>query len=428
MRKSPGGKLGRYLVVGVGPLASAGVQFVQSLALLRVLSPDDFGRFTFLLVAAQFSWGLWSALFCAPLPALVAKADADRREAVLRTLFSTNLLVAAGAAVLFLGLALALGLEWPSALLFAGFAAVSLLRWFGRSFAYVAGHPVRTMASDLCYSAVLLVAVAAVLANGAESLLITYAALFVSAIVGLLPFGRDYLRRQIAGFDARAVPAYAQIFRLHSGWSLIGVATTEATANAHAYIVTAMLGPRAFAPIAASALMIRPIGVSLNALMEFERAQMARAIGTGRLDEAVGAVRFFRTVMVLVWLTTALAAALVLTQAPQLIFPERYSVTFLTEAAALWLGVAALRLIRAPESAFLQAAGAFGALARTSMISCLVSLAAVTLLLWRFGLLWSIVGIMLGEAVFAFGTRRQARAWLGARRAASGTTVMAGGE
>jgi O-antigen/teichoic acid export membrane protein len=422
--RTAAGKLARYGIAGVGPLASAGVQFVQSLALLRVLSPGDFGRFTFLLIVAQFSWGLWSALFCAPLPTLLAAAPADRREGILRCLFSTNLVVAGGAALLFVALGRAVGLGWPEALLYGGFAATALIRWFGRSYAYVDARPVRTMASDLTYSGVLLLAVGAVLFSRGESLLLTYAALFASAVLGLLPFGGDYLRRQFVDFDLAAVRGYQEVFRRHSGWSLVGVVTTEATANAHSYIVTAAMGPGAFAPLAASALMIRPIGVALNALTEFERAQMAREIGAGRLDQADAAVSFFRRVMVLVWLVTAIAAGFVLLRAPHLLFPPRYSIDFLTAAASLWLAVAAIRLVRAPESAFLQAAGAFGTLARTSMISCLVSLVAVPLLLWRFGLLWSIAGIALGEAVYAFWTWRQARAWLATRRAASPSRIV----
>ena len=47
--------------------------------------------------------------------------------------------------------------------------------------------------------------------------------------------------------------------------------TTEATANAHVYIVTLIYGPLGFAPIAATALFIRPVGVAMNTLTDYER-------------------------------------------------------------------------------------------------------------------------------------------------------------
>lgn len=404
-------KATRYLMAFVGPIGSAAAQFALSLSLLRLLAPAEFGKFAFLLVFANFSTGIWSALFCAPLPILLHEGDAAAREGVLRTLFSTNLLVAFAAGVIFAGMGTALGVPPLATLLFATFGAVALLRWFARAYAYATNAPVRTMVSDFIYSGILLAAVAAMLLAHLSSLDFAYGALVVSAATALLPFGLPYLLAQFGRFTPSAVPGYSMMWRRFSGWSLLGVLTTEATANSHAYFVTALLGPAAFAPIAASALAMRPMSVAINALTEFERAQMARHIAEGRLDETGSSITHFRWALAAAWVGTVALVVTVGILAPRAIIPARYDLRFVGIGMALWMVVAAVRMARTPESALLQGAGAFRPLAIASVISAGVSIVAVAVLLLLGGPLWSIVGIMGGELMYAAWIWRQARRW-----------------
>ncbi|KAK0339369.1 hypothetical protein LTR94_034809, partial [Friedmanniomyces endolithicus] len=79
-----------------------------------------------------------------------------------------------------------------------------------------------------------------------------------ASAASLMPFGAGFARVQFVLPRWDAWRGYLTIWRDHARWALFGVATTEATANAHAYCVTALMGPDAFAPIAAGALAIRP--------------------------------------------------------------------------------------------------------------------------------------------------------------------------
>jgi hypothetical protein len=404
-------KVLRYGGASIGPIGSAGAQFLLSLVLLRALPQRDFGAFSFLLTASQLSWGLWSAMFCAPLPILFHSTQGQERSRLLTCLFSTNILVAILACPLFAILAVALKLPMTAVILFAAYGSIALLRWFARAYAYANGTPLRTTFSDIAYAAALLVGILIILLDGSKSLNVAYGALLVSAALGLLPFGPDYLKKQFASFSFTAVPRYWSIWKQHSGWSLIGVLTTEATANSHVYIVTAWFGPKAFAPIAASALLIRPINVAMNALVEFERAQMARAIGALRFNEAFAAASFFRKAMIAAWIATMIAVAILLYYAPHALFPRQYPLSFLMIAGVLWMLVAAVRLLRMPESALLQAAGQFRPLALASVVSSGFSVVAVTVLLVFAGVLWSIVGILIGEAIYAFWIFRQCQHW-----------------
>ena len=407
----------RYAGASIGPVGSAGVQFLLAFVLLHTLSRGAFGAFSFLLVASQFSWGLWSALFCAPLPILYNEQDGASRTRTLQALFSTNLLVSIAVAPIFGGAALLLGVPAVGAGLFAVYAALALLRWFARAHAYASGNPFRTMASDLVYAGTLGIATLLMFISGPDksagsaTLILAYAALLVSAAAGLLSFGKQFLKQQFLGFAPRSIPHYAPIWKRYSGWSLLGVVTTEATANSHAYFVTALLGPTAFAPIAASALLIRPISVASNALTEFERAQMARAIGGGQIEVALGAARYFRHVLILTWLLVAALVAGLLWLWPHSIFPKEYDLRFMIAAGAMWMLVAGVRLLRTPESALLQAAGEFRPLAWASVASSGMSIVAVAVLLTNLGTLWSIAGILVGEIAYALWIWRQCRRW-----------------
>jgi O-antigen/teichoic acid export membrane protein len=59
--------------------------------------------------------------------------------------------------------------------------------------------------------------------------------------------------------------------------------------------------------------------------------------------------------------------------------------------------VALVRILRTPESTVLQASGEFRPLAVVTVYSAAVSIVAVVFMLWAGGLLWSIVGILIGE-------------------------------
>jgi hypothetical protein len=400
----------RYGLAAAGPVGTAGSQFVLSVQLLHVLDPGAFGTFSFLLVASQLSTGLWSALFCAPMPILLSR-DEDRDQVMRRCLMSTSLALSVVAFAIFATIGLLLRTDATASLLFAGYAMLMLLRWFARAYAYAMGKQWLTTISDLVYSLTLLSSVGLVSLSHSTSILAPYAGLFVGALLSLLPFGPRYLKRQFLEVSPRAVPLYAKVWREHSGWSLTGVLTTEATANAHAYIVTLISGATAFAPLAASALLMRPISVTTNALTEFERPQMARQLAEDRHQETFATVRFFRAMLAIAWIATVVVALVMMRYAPGALFPKDYDRHYLVIGTLLWLAIAGVRTLRTPESVLLQAAGQFKPLAHASMVSCGVSIVGVAGFLLIGGPLYSLVGVLLGEAVVAAWIWRAKSRW-----------------
>ncbi|PSC03865.1 hypothetical protein SLNSH_16450 [Alsobacter soli] len=394
----------------MGPTSTAVAQFALSLLLLHRLAPSSFGTFSFLLTMAQFSTGVSNALVCAPLAVAAAGREGGSRAGPeIPALFAANLVFSGFAFVAFWALGALLGGSALSSALFAGFGAVGLLRWFARANAYVEGAPLRTVASDVLYSVTLGVAVLSSGFGGIAREEQAYAALLVATVVAMAPFGGAFVARQWSALRGPNLANYVTVWRQHARWTLLGVVTTEATANAHVYLVTLLAGPAAYATLAASSLLIRPLSVIINALTEFERPRLARDLHAGEREAARTTLASFRLSLVVAWLLSAALALAVLRYAPTLLFSAQYSVAELSLGAALWMAVVAVRAWRAPESTLLQAAGHFRPLAYASVISCGVSVVGVVLALKLAAPVWSLAGVLLGEAVFMAWTLRQAR-------------------
>lgn len=408
------GKFGhwvRYGIAFLGPVATAGANFLLSLTLLRVMTADVFGHFSFLLILSQFSIGIWSALFSAALPVIMADPDREAGRWRLATLFSANIASMGIAVPMFVGIAYALRLSTDVAILFSLFASLLLLRQFARTHGYAAGRAVRVMMSDICYCVVVLMGLPMLLLAGYSPGPTAAALLAIAALLALLVFGRSYLRLQFAPFPHHFISRYRDIWKQHSGWSILGVLTTEATMNAHAYIVTFFAGPTAFAVLAASSLLTRPVSVVTSALGEYERAQMATQIAR---REAIGLVRSlwrFRLVLIAAWLATAMVLAVVLLVVPHLVFPSKYPLATLIAGSVMWMIVALVRVMRAPESAMMQGAGEFRPLAYASVYSAIFSVAGVAFALSVADPVWSILGVMAGELVYCICLWPKARAW-----------------
>lgn len=395
----------------VGPIGTAGSQFLLSLLLLRMMDPGEFGRFSFLMILTQLSWGISSALFGAPLSSLLSQGTAEERDAIDRQLFSASLIGAALCALLFIGICLALGTSVGTALLFAAYAGLALQRWFGRAHAYLAGQQLAVTRSDIVYSLAILAAPLAIVALPFNPLFTTSAMLLIAIILSIAALRPRELLARIGGVSFAHAWGYRAVWHSHGRWALFGVMTTEATANGHAYLVALIAGPAQFAPVAASALLIRPLTIGLNALSEYERPRLAHIIAAGDIGKVDRAILTFRLLLAAIWVGTAILAAGLMIFAPRLIFPPAYDTRFLAIGGILWLIVGIARLLRMPDSVLLQAAGRFRSLAMASLFSAIASLVAVTLLVLAYGPLWSILGILLGEMLFALSTWRRARAW-----------------
>ena len=401
----------RYGISTSGPVATSGAHFLASLIFVRNLPAREFGLFSFVLVIVPFCMSLMGAALIIPVTRSLHDTP-EARARIVASCLKFNLLLSLMAALAVFSSLLMTGARPEPAALLALFGGVLTARWFARCFAYVQGRVHRAVLSDLVYAALLVASLGALALSHHVSLVLGAALLLASACAGLLPLGRDYFVDQIAAIHDGHLRDYAPIFRDVTRWSLLGVAFTEVTVNAHAYLVTFIAGPGAFALLALGMLLMRPVSLMQSALPDLERPAMTRAIAARDLKKLLVTKREFFAALLAMWSVTILLAGGLLLWAPHLLLKKGYALDDVLAVTALTALIMMLRNFRTPPSVLLQAAGEFKALASIGTKSCLVSVGATLALLLAFGPIASLLGVAAGEMVILLSVRRMSRDWV----------------
>jgi hypothetical protein len=397
----------RYTLSTAGPICISAAHFIAALMFLHAFTRTEFGLFSFLLVIVPFCFSITGSMIGAP--AAVAVRHGSMGPSLLATYLKTNLVLGAAAAICVCLLMRLSGAGWAFCVVSGAYGAVMTIRWFARTLAYARGPAWRVPISDVLYSGLL---TAALLLERHFNRLTPVSAvevLFLSCFVAWLSFGRRYMRDQIGAVFKGTLAGYRSIWNELARWSALGVVLTEFTANAHAYLVTFIAGPAAFAPLAVGALLMRPVQLVLAAIPDRERPVMARLLGSGNYAGARSSVNHFRIAAGAVWVLTATTAAGLLLWFPQLILRKGYDPSQALVVLGFFAAITAVRSFRTPESVLLQSAGAFRALAFACLWSSVASLAATFVLLLLAGPVFSLAGIVAGEIVVTLRVRSVAR-------------------
>lgn len=396
-----------YALAAAGPFLVAIANFTLSFATLRLESSAAFGTFVFLFAAATFLIALSGALFSAPLQALF-HGDSQATTSVVRAAS----MAAMPAAPIYALLGCAMGLGLTFGLCYGVFAAFTILRSVGRAWCYLTDQRWRVTRSDATYAVVTVSAFAAIHASGSMAAGdAVYVALALGSLIATAGLGRGFAAEVWRSRKAR-LRDYRKVWRDQSRWSLLGVSANEAAANAQLYLLALLAGTATVAPIAASALLMRPINVVQNAMTDFERARIAQSLATRAFDETYRSVRLFRHMLLLLWAGTIIVAALILTFRPELIIPNGYDLASVTLATTLWAAVWLIIAIQVPHNVLLQAAGDFRTLARASVCAAMVSVAGMLIAIAAGHPTWTVAALVPGWLVsttMIFGAARQLR-------------------
>ena len=400
----------RYSLSSVGPVAVSAAHFAASLIFLRLLQAAEFGQFSFLLIVVPFCLSCAGALLGAPASLTRGKDAATAREEIA-SLHKTSLAVAGAAGIVVALLMLSTSAHGWETVLFGLYGAGATLRSFARSLANVRAQLVRVAASDILYAVLLVGGLCALMA--ADRLNMANAALVLAgaAAVGFLPFGASYLSELGGSLGAPGLLRYVPMWRDVTRWSMLGVVLTEVTANAHAYFVTFLCGPKAFGLLALGALFMRPASLVLSALPDIDQPVMARRIAEGNVKGALKVVNEFGTAAGAVLAGTIALSGALLIWFPQLFAKKGYDGTDVLIVLAFWIAITAIRVVRTPQAVFLQATGSYPALARVSAWSGATSLVVTLALLFTLGPIASLGGVLAGEIVIVLAIFPLARAW-----------------
>lgn len=397
----------RYGISTAGPLAVSAAHFLASLLLLRQLNAHEFGLFSFVMVVVSFGMSASAAMIVVPLTQALA-SGADNRV----TCFKMNTLICTGFGTLLFTALAASGASLVTAAVLGLYGAAFAWRWFARNTAYIDGRIGAAIASDFTYAAALAGGLILLLAARRMTFAHSGEILLAAALLAAVPFGGKFLAAQVRALRHGRLRDYLPIFRQTSRWTVLGVALTEVSVNAHAYLVTFLAGPGAFALLALGTLLMRPAALVQSALPDLERPAMARAIAAHDLAALKRTSRAFSWALAAALAGTVLLVGLLMAFAPQLVLKKGYdlnSALIVLAASALITG---LRGLRTPPAVWLQAAGAFKTLARIGMATAAVAVVSTAILLLAFGPIESLGGIMLSEAVMILALRRKLKDWI----------------
>jgi O-antigen/teichoic acid export membrane protein len=379
-----------------GSAGMALTSLVLAIFLLQKGTIEEYGLFAFLLVTQALANGISNALLGSPLLIALSENTPESRNKISSFIF-VNLFIS----LVFSGVQALIVFSFvdsmPIALVYAVSAFFTTLRWFGRAYLNNSHQHSRVVISDAIYSVVSLI-IAVILYISDSVSLYNFGLLTASAALLALPFlGVNYIKMQFFSTLNAGFHGFFEGFQQQGRYALVGVLTTEGTQNSHSYIVTLLLGPAAFAPIAAAALLFRPVMVVLNSLAQIERPRLRGLLIAQRFSEAKASLNRFQKINLVFWFLNSLAAGVLL-----VFFMDLYWKDFTTQSALIYSTVliSLVRISRSVSSTFnvyLQAADRFKELSWVSVKSSLITIPAVYFLVLFFEPSFSLLGLLLGE-------------------------------
>jgi hypothetical protein len=368
---------------------NAGVSLVSLIAGLLLLKQSDagaFGTFAIYQTLVALGYGISNAAFAAPLTIAIANGESG-----VGAFDRANLLAcAAGAGALLLA-TVALGATVEISLLLGISSLLHWLRWYAKSVCAARQEFATASFSDAIYTVIAIAAMAA-------SALVTVSLASVTIALIAAAAG-SFLATRGSGFShafKSGIHGYFPYFKRHGRPALVGVLSTEATTNAHGYLVTAMFGPAAFAPIAAAQLLFRPVGVALTALTQFERPRLAHDLLNGS-SSTWSLLRAFVLIVTAGYIGNLAMAYVLMKKFPVLLGLDQFSGQNMWPALHLTACIVFMRCVRAPLSLIMQAGGDFSRLATATLLSSCVALPLVFLFCRWEGATASLYGVLAGE-------------------------------
>lgn len=392
--------LGRNFLLSLGGLGmQSGFHFVLNILLVATISAYEYGLFAIVFVIAGLALTYGNAAVSVPAAVELPKQTTARSRGALDVVFSSVVLSlsAAVAIIAAVGLALATGSKGLS--LAAGlFVGLWLLRNHLRMTLYAQQAIDRAFYTDLAYTVAGGVFVAAVYYStgklDAATVIGALAAANAVAIAVVLLQARSNLRVSLRrSVRRRYIRYWPDIV-----WSLAGTTSWNILGQIPTLLITLMVGPAGFAPIAAALVLFNPLRTALEALVTIVRPQFAQQLAHKRYASA-------RSTVLIAFASVAIVClafnALVFAAWPvldRLIFAKFHD-------ASLWIVVGFAGLIVLISStyhvplALLQAARNYKVIAFATtaggIVATLVTLTAVHL----GGVDWALAGLAGGEAV-----------------------------
>ncbi|HET9587002.1 MAG TPA: hypothetical protein VFP38_23510 [Bradyrhizobium sp.] len=373
--------------------------FALQMLLIRIWSPDQYGVFALFANALLTLSSVHSGLFTTQYAVLVPQArDQDERRWLRTTIFSWNVLycVAASLAVSLIIQGVISDLTAHRLVVGTLYFGASLLREYTRVVMISEGRGATALWTDLVGLLVALLMIALffrflaqpdiwqiLLSLAIGSAISVAIEILIHRNLYPLSFGSEVRRR------------YADIFRRHVMWILVGIATTEVQLRASLFLLGAWYGLATVGVVQAGMILFRPIGVLWFAWSRVMRPVFARAYAEG--DDAAAARLSHLSAAAFLVGTLVLLAALWLTWPliDHYVFSHRYP--GVGHAVTFWGLVMIVSFVRGTYSVRLQGQARFRELSHLSLIAAFLTVGLVVVIAHFFGAIDTILANVAGE-------------------------------
>jgi O-antigen/teichoic acid export membrane protein len=382
-----------------GEGVQSGFHFVLNLVLIRLLSPYDFGIFAIAFVIGGIAIAYGNATVSVPaavhMPRLKSPGAVDYQDVMFGSLalvFSAAFAVAVTAGFL-------LTIRNVEESLAAG-ALVGLwtLRNHIRTVMFARHMTAAATVSDVSYtvSGIAFIALSIYLhADGAQAT----SALWGLAAANLLAnvVALRALRRRIRISFRRSIWRRYRAIWSDIAWSLFGTTTWNIQSQALTFLVAAIAGPAAYAPVAAGMLLFTPLRPAMNAFVNVFRADAARGLAQGRFRELNVTLHAVCGIIVLGCVAVGAGLWLIWPYLETYVFAGKFAGASMPLIVALSGLSAVAYLTYNVPLALIQAAGHFKPVALATTLGALVGLCGTAVLLHLTTVAWSLAGVVAGE-------------------------------
>lgn len=394
--------LGRSYLFSLG---GEGVQsvfhFALNLILIRAATVRDYGIFAIVFIVGGIAITYGNATVSVPVTVHIPKLRSSGSIAFLDVVFGSVAVATSGALAVLVGLGLWLTVCPAVEAMAAGaFVGLWTLRNHVRATLFARRAMPALTLSDLSYSAGGAAFVAVLLWGEAGEPQVTsvFWALAVANVIGIGVALKAVHARVRISFR-RSVLARYRVIWADVAWSLFGVTMWNIQGQAQTFLVAAMAGPAAYAPIAAGIVLFNPLRLTLGAVFNVIRPEFA----VGLADRHYARVRlaFHASFAVMVLACCAFGACVWLGWSflDAHFYGGKFAHASMPVIVALGWIAATLAVCYHVPLTLVQAAHDFRAVAIATTIGGSVGLGAVLFLLLYTTVAWSLAGVVAGEAM-----------------------------
>lgn len=395
-------QLARTILLSLGgESVQSAFHFALGILLIRALVPHDYGLYSVIFNLGGIALTYGNALMTVPSTVYFAHAKSPGAARFIECAFG-SVALAASALIALVVVAVLAAFEaplWviPPASVFVGGWT---LRNHLRLMAYASGHPFVATVSDAVFSSTGLISIAIllVLTRGEPHLPVLLwllaGANVVACLAAVVQRGaplRISLRRSIRTY-------YLKTWR-DIAWSLFGVTTWNIQGQALTFLVAATHGVTAFAPIAAGIVLFRPYNTMATAAINVLRPRLATDMARGRQQTARRTLITSLSVTLVASAVYCLALWLAWPLLKSHVFAGRYPAGTMETIVPLVAITMTIAISYHVPMSVLQAGRNFRSFALATTLGGTVGVAAISTLLLVSDSNWSLLGVILGEAV-----------------------------